>query len=85
MKRVGFKTFDKWWDESYDIEIDDNKRKEKIKNIILEISSWSLEKCESIYKEMIPVLKYNQEILKDISKNRISDTYTLIKYKSELI
>ena len=33
MKQYGFKTFDKWWDESYDDEPDDWKRLEMI-NVI---------------------------------------------------
>lgn len=85
LKKMGFKTFNKWWDESYDLEIDDNKRIKKIENIINEISTWDLEKCKEIYKEMIPILKDNQEILKSISTNRVDDTYHLIKLKQNII
>lgn len=62
LKKLGFKTFDKWWDESYDLEVDELKRFEKIKKVLLDISSWDYSKCESVYKEMIPILKHNQEL-----------------------
>jgi hypothetical protein len=78
LKKLGFKTFSNWWDESYDLQINDSKRKKMIEKIILEISKWDIKKCESVYKEMIPIIKHNQNILKHISENRVSDTYFLI-------
>lgn len=78
LKKLGFKTFSNWWDESYDLEINDSKRRYHIELLIQEISNWSLKKCESVYKEMIPIIKHNQNILKHISENRVSDTYFLI-------
>ena len=84
-KKMGFKTFDKFLDESYD-EINYNRnRMTKIKQIVFEISNWSLSKCEEVYLEMIPTLQHNQNVLKNISNNRISNTYSLVEYKSELI
>ena len=90
LKKLGFKTFDKWWDESYDMIRSNSKRRYEIELLIREISNWSLKKCESVYKEMIPIIKHNQNILKHISENRISDTYFLIdsfdnRKKKELI
>lgn len=61
LKSMGYKTFSRWWDESYDSEINDELRLQKIKNIISEISSWSLRKCETIWHEMHSVLKHNQD------------------------
>jgi hypothetical protein len=60
LKELGFKTFDKWWDESYDEIEHESKRLTAIKELILNINSWSDEKCEQIYREMIPILKHNQ-------------------------
>jgi len=62
LKEIGFKTFDKWWDESYDDEFDSDERLSKINDLVLEINSWSMEKCEQVYQEMIPILKHNQEL-----------------------
>jgi len=85
LKKLGFKTFDKWWDESYDNIIDENKRKQKIKENILEISKWDIKKCEKIYTEMIPILKHNQDVLKKIASKRNNSGYYLIKYKTSII
>ena len=59
LKEYGFKTFDKWWDESYDNEIDINKRFNKIVNILEEISEWDMDKCFEIKKEMQGILIHN--------------------------
>ena len=85
LKKIGFKTFDRWWDESYDNIEDNRERMVRIKQVVLDISKWSLEKCERVYGEMIPIIKHNQSIVKDMSKNRLNDTYNLIEYKSSVI
>lgn len=59
MKSQGYKTFDKFWDESYDLEEDFTRRFEKIVDVLEEISSWSLEKCHKVYEEMKPILIHN--------------------------
>ena len=40
MKQYGFKTFDKWWDESYDNEKDDWKRLQMIMDLVLKLSDY---------------------------------------------
>ena len=62
LKEYGFKTFDKWWDESYDDEVDYDKRISMIKNIIDFIGDLSIDECQEMYKEMIPILKHNKEL-----------------------
>lgn len=64
LKELGFKTFDKWWDESYDEEENDNKRMESIYKVIDTINQWPIEYCEKVYEEMIPILTHNQKIQK---------------------
>jgi len=68
LKEMGFKTFDKWWDESYDLEIDTELRLAKICDVILEISTWELDKCIETYNEMKSVLSHNSELYKKIHK-----------------
>ena len=70
MKELGFKTFDTWWDESYDNEPDFSKRMDMVVKVLCDIKNWPLEKCEQIYGEMIPILKHNQEINIELSKKR---------------
>jgi hypothetical protein len=60
LKELGFKTFDKWWDESYDTEQNEDKRLKLLYGIIEEIHTWSFKKCEQVYTEMIPILEHNQ-------------------------
>jgi len=60
LHELGFKTFDKWWDESYDEEEDFDIRMKKVKNVIRYIGGWDLSKCESVYDEMMEVLLFNQ-------------------------
>lgn len=63
LKEMGYKTFDKWWDESYDLEVDFTKKLEKIIDVMTEISSWSMEKCFIVTNEMESILKHNFDIL----------------------
>lgn len=59
---LGFQTFGKWWDESYDLIEDDLKRLDFICHQALEISKIPLVYLNNIYNEMIPILKHNQEL-----------------------
>jgi nucleoside-diphosphate-sugar epimerase len=59
LKEWGFKTFENWWDESYDEEIDLDLRIEKIQKILLDLSKKTDEELIKIREEMIPVLKHN--------------------------
>jgi hypothetical protein len=63
MKDHGFKTFDKFWDESYDSEKDHQKRFIKIFDIIKYIDTLSIEQCKQIYKEMSSILKHNYNVI----------------------
>ena len=62
LKELGFKTFDKWWDESYD-EISENhyRRLYQIKLLLKEINKKSLDELREIYQEMIPILIHNKK------------------------
>jgi hypothetical protein len=66
LHEMGFRTFDSWWDESYDHEQDPDARLEKIFATIREICSWSNHKCQIMLRDMIPVLEHNQKIYRDI-------------------
>ena len=59
LQKMGFKTFSKWWDESYDEELNSSKRLEKIVNILEEISNWSFDKCFDVIQEMEEILVHN--------------------------
>jgi hypothetical protein len=69
LKDLGYKTFDKWWDESYDLVEDDSKRIVEIQKLILEISTWSLEKCFETLLDMKEVLTHNMNHNQKIGDN----------------
>jgi hypothetical protein len=74
LQKMGFKTFGKWWDESYDEELDFSKRLEKIVNILEEISNWSFDKCFDVIQEMEEILVHNfNHMISD------EDTFNLFK------
>jgi hypothetical protein len=68
LKKLGFKTFDQWWDESYDEIKNEWLRIEAILKIINNICSQSTEKCMMIYQEMLPILEHNWSLLKNIDQ-----------------
>ena len=65
MRKDGFKTFGEFWDESYDNEENHEKRLEKIFDLLLEIDSWDLKKCQQIYKNMLATIFHNYNMLRN--------------------
>jgi hypothetical protein len=70
IKVLGYKTFDKWWDESYDYESNHVKRMSMIFKIIDYVNGLAETDIERIYMEMLPVLLHNRD---HFIKNRTSD------------
>lgn len=62
LKELGYKTFDRWWSEEYDM-YGHQLRIYKIQEVIRQISSWSIEKIQTVNEEMQPILKHNRDIL----------------------
>lgn len=73
LKQLGFETFDKWWPETYDDGSFYIKPKEIIQ-LIKEISAWSIEKCNQVYKEMMPILLHNRDVLSKLNWEKIQNT-----------
>lgn len=69
LKKLGFKTFDKWWDESYDQELDHQKRILKVLDIIDYINSFSINELNNLYKDMEEILRYNKNLISSIPFN----------------
>jgi hypothetical protein len=82
LKEYGFKTFDKWWDESYDSEINFETRMNKITKVLEEIASWDLEKCNLMREEMREILihNYKQMLNNDEQYKIYSLLQTGVKY-----
>jgi len=59
VKKLGFQTFDTYWDESYDEEVNPTLRIQKILDLIEFINSMSLQELRNIYKSMSKILDHN--------------------------
>jgi hypothetical protein len=62
LRSYGFKTFDSWWDESYDVVIDPVARLTAVVRIVQEISAVSNRDLESMLQGMQHVLDYNYNL-----------------------
>lgn len=69
LKKLGFKTFDKWFDESYDLERNTNKRFELAYSEIKRLSEMDIDEIHELYYEMFDVLEHNFNRLVSIYKN----------------
>lgn len=63
LKKLGFKTFWLWWNESYDNELDHYKRLNKIFELIEQIESMSYQELDNMLKNMEDVLEHNKQQL----------------------
>lgn len=61
LRRYGFKTFGDFWDESYDDEIDDHARIERIAELLKYFDGLSQEKRQQLFESTIPVLEHNYQ------------------------
>lgn len=68
LKDIGFKTFNEYWDESYDDILLHDDRLVNICNTIESICSMSIDEMKNIYNDMIPILKHNYEHIKNVNK-----------------
>jgi hypothetical protein len=74
LKRMGFKTFDQWWDEGYDEDPSDC-RYETFKQNISYIAGQPLETLQQWYQEMQPTLEHNYNLLQTFSDDKIKATF----------
>lgn len=69
-RKLGFKTFDKWWDESYDAETNHQTRMTKILNLIESINSKTILELRAMHKDMQTVLQHNKKIVEALPYNK---------------
>lgn len=68
LKEYGFQTFNRWWDESYDLELNLTKRILKILKEVKRFSILREEQKKRIILEMKPVLEHNRKVYYSNSK-----------------
>ena len=69
MKKLGFKTFDKFWDESYDQEDDHQTRLLKILDLIDYIDTKSIHELTTMYSDMQETIEHNLLVLSKIASD----------------
>jgi hypothetical protein len=79
LKSYGFKTFDRWIDESYDNELDHDVRIQKISDQLARLCAMSWDELMNMYEEMQEVLEYNHQHFygkfKEIIVNELVDNF----------
>ncbi len=68
LRSKGFKTFNEFWDESYDDEFDHGERLAKIFTLIDTLFAMPNEKQRELYEQMIPTLIHNLNRYKELVK-----------------
>lgn len=74
LRQLGFKTFNRWWDESYDNIENHVERLEAIDKIIQYILSKSVDELKLILDDMQQVLSHNFENAKQLNQRMLAIT-----------
>jgi len=61
LRRYGFETFGHVWDESYDLEINDDARLEKIAVLLKDLDDQSPKELQQIYRATLPTIQHNYQ------------------------
>lgn len=70
MKKIGFRTFDKFWDESYDQEQCHTVRLQKIFKVLDYINSKDITELQQLHKDMKEILDHNANLLSVLKENK---------------
>ena len=60
-KSFGYQTFSDFWDESYDDELDHDKRLAKLLTLVNSILNKPIEELREMYKQMRPIVEHNKQ------------------------
>lgn len=66
LKKIGFKTFDRWWSEEYD-DHEGVQRIQRMLQVIEQIATAPIDKLNEVQKEMEPVLEHNYNLIKALT------------------
>ena len=85
LKKLGFQTFDKWWDESYDSEQDFKKRTDMVMEQVKLVCNKSKSEMIDMVKEMQPILQYNKSLLKQKFLSKKFEKILLNVFNTQMI
>ena len=83
LRKEGYQTFSKWWDESYDEIVNERKRMQNILALIKKLCSLSQNEIVNMYQDMQPVLLHNHNKLLNSTAAKGFVTDLVNKYFSE--
>lgn len=90
LKDAGYKTFDKWIDESYDNTLCDATRMNKIVEEVKKLNNLSHSDLSTMLKDMLPILIHNAELYMTIANQKkvktdlISNLRRFVKNESKM-
>lgn len=74
LRRLGFRTFDKWWDEGYDY-LEHELRIQEIRKLLDNIARWPQQKLKQTLIEMQPVLDHNLEVFTSLTAAKVEEVF----------
>lgn len=63
LRKLGFKTFDRWWDESFAEDFNIKLHIDKIIRVIKSVDDMSVRECNQMWNEMQETLQHNQDTI----------------------
>lgn len=78
MRELGFKTFNEFWDESYDDVTDSTERMHRIMNVIEYIGTWTTEQILDFRRKVQPILEHNYYVVRTANNKHTIDKITQI-------
>jgi hypothetical protein len=77
LRKIGFRTFSKYWDESYDW-LEGPARCLEIMKVIDRISAMSMEQIKEQHNNMQDLLEHNLDVYENLTKEKIIEIFGLI-------
>ena len=59
LRSYGFQTFSSIWDESYDLELDDRVRIEKIAALLKDLDQMTVAEKQKLFEQALPIIEHN--------------------------
>ena len=74
LRSIGFKSFSKFWDESYDYQ-QGVQRIESIQIIIDDLAKLPMNELQNMYDEMLPILEHNHKTYQELIPDKIVSVF----------
>jgi hypothetical protein len=71
LKKLGFRTFSEFWDESYDLTKDSRERYFKLSKLLLELNSMNINELNDLYQRTKEICVYNKNHFNRLKMNDI--------------